>query len=39
MQVDSFFLFFIKAQEEIERHVDVWTRLSTPVSKAPGAAA
>ena len=39
MQVDSFSLIYIKAQEETERHVDAWTRLSTPVSKASGAAA
>lgn len=39
MQVDSFSLIYIKAQESSERHVDVWTRLSTSASKTLEASA
>lgn len=33
MQVDSNSTFYIKAQEETGRHVDMWTDLSTTASK------
>lgn len=34
MQVDSFTLIYVKAQEGSETDVDVWTEMSTAASKA-----
>lgn len=36
MQVDSNSTYYIKAQYETGRHVDVWTHLSTSASKTTG---